>query len=78
MVRCGDSPRNRGVRESDGLFEMSAIVKPDQGVVEFQLKSVFFKGFGVASDPPMPSHIEFAHRLYTRWLLNTAVSRVKL
>lgn len=78
VVRCGDSPRNQGVRDSDGLFEMSAIVKRDQGVVEFGLKSVFFKGLGVASDPPMPSHIEFAHRLYTRAMLNAAVSRVKL
>ncbi|PWY74329.1 hypothetical protein BO70DRAFT_372959 [Aspergillus heteromorphus CBS 117.55] len=30
IVRCGDSPRKQAVRESDGLFEMSAVVKPDE------------------------------------------------
>jgi hypothetical protein len=77
VVRCGDSPRIRDVRDSDGLFEMSAVVKRDQGVVEFGLKSVFYKGLGLAAAPPMPSHIEFLHQLYTRLLLQSAISHVR-
>lgn len=42
IVRCGDSPRNKDVRESDGLFEMQAEIKKDEGVAEFGLKSVFY------------------------------------
>lgn len=77
MVRCGDTPRTQGVRASDGLFEMSAVVKRDQGVVEFGLKSVFYKGLGLAAVPPMPSHIEFLHQLYTRMMLQSAISHVR-
>lgn len=77
-MRCGDSPLNTGVRDSDGLFEMAVRVKPEQGVAEFQLKSVFFKGLGTASEPPMPEHIAFAHRLYTKLFMETAVRRIIL
>jgi hypothetical protein len=42
IVRCGDSPRNQDVRGSDGLFEMQAEIKKDEGVAEFGLKSVFY------------------------------------
>ena len=46
IVRCGDSPRIQEVRASDGLFEMSAEVKKDEGVAEFGLKSIFYNGLG--------------------------------
>lgn len=76
VVRCGDSPLKRGVRESDGLFEMGVEVKKEEGVAEFRLKSVFFKGLGKADAPPMPAHIEFAHRLYTKLWMETALRNV--
>lgn len=76
VVRCGDTPRKTGVREADGLYEMSAVVKPDQGVAEFGVKSVFFQGLGKAEAPPMPWHIAFLHEQYSKLLLETAISNV--
>lgn len=80
MVRCGDSPRLREVRESDGLFEMTAEVKKEQGVVEFGLKSVFFNGLSGYKDlsgaAPMPWHIQWLHQLYDKVLMESAVGNV--
>ncbi|GAB7352745.1 hypothetical protein MBLNU459_g3097t1 [Dothideomycetes sp. NU459] len=76
IVRCGDSPRKLEVRPSEGLFEMSAVIKPDEGVAEFQLKSVFYQGLGKAAGPPMPVWMEFLHRQYTKLWMETAVSNV--
>ncbi|KAG9247480.1 hypothetical protein BJ878DRAFT_539265 [Calycina marina] len=78
-VRCGDTPHNTGVRASDGLFQMSADVKEDEGVAEFGLKSVFFVGDKKidGTSGPMPAHIEFLHRLYTKLWLETAVLRLQ-
>ncbi|KAJ9299911.1 hypothetical protein DTO271G3_2795 [Paecilomyces variotii] len=73
VVRCGDSPLKRDVRESDGLFEMSAVVKPEEGVAEFGLKSVFYQGLGKAESEPMPPHIAWLHKVYTKVLLETAI-----
>ncbi|KAG4411723.1 hypothetical protein IFR04_015134 [Cadophora malorum] len=78
VVRCGDSPLKTGVRDSDGLFEMGVEIKKDEGVAEFRLKSVFYKGLGKADAAPMPSHVEFAHRLYTKLWMETAVGNVVL
>ncbi len=76
VVRCGDSPLKTGVRDSDGLFEMGVRINREEGVAEFSLKSVFYKGLGTASSKPMPDHIEFAHRLYTKLWMETAVQNV--
>ncbi|PYH91833.1 hypothetical protein BO71DRAFT_451852 [Aspergillus ellipticus CBS 707.79] len=76
VVRCGDSPRKTDVRESDGLFEMSAVVKPELGVAEFSLKSLFFQGKGEAQGEPMPSHILWLHKQYTKLWLETALGNV--
>ncbi|KAF7854518.1 uncharacterized protein EAF02_011693 [Botrytis sinoallii] len=73
IVRCGDSPLVTGVRDSDGLFEMKASVDKNEGVAVFELKSVFFKGTGKSTEKPMPAHVEFAHRLYTKLWMETAV-----
>lgn len=54
LVRCGDSPLKTDVRESDGLFEVSARVNKDEGAAEFGLKSVFFQGLGKADKVPLP------------------------
>jgi hypothetical protein len=76
VVRCGDSPLKTGLRESDGLFEMSTKINREEGVVEFRLTSVFYKGLGTATEKPMPDHIEFLHRLYTKLWMETAVQNV--
>ena len=75
-VRCADTPRNQGVRASDGLFEMSVLVKPDQGVAEFGVKSCFFQGLGKAETKPMPPHIDWLHQQYSKVLLETAIGNV--
>ena len=76
VVRAGDSPLKTGVRDSDGLFEMSTAINKEEGVAEFRLKSVFYKGLGTATEKPMPPHIEFAHRLYTKLWMETAIPNV--
>jgi hypothetical protein len=76
VVRCGDSPLKTDVRDSDGLFAMSTIINREEGVAEFRLLSVFYKGVGTTTKKPMPDHIEFAHRLYTKLWMETAVQNV--
>lgn len=71
------------IRESDGLFEMTAEVKEDEGVVEFGLKSVFYNGAAKAQPDkdvgpgtgkgPMPSWMQMLHRLYDKFLMETAI-----
>lgn len=75
VVRCGDSPRIREVRPSDGLFEMGAVIKREQGVAEFTLKSCFYQGLGKSDSDsgPMPPHMEWLHRQYTKLWMETAV-----
>lgn len=75
IVRCGDSPRIRDVRDSDGLFEMSAVVNKEAGNVEFGLKSVFFNSASgyKSSDPPMPWHIQWLHQWYDKILMESAI-----
>ncbi|KAF7159720.1 hypothetical protein CNMCM6106_007122 [Aspergillus hiratsukae] len=76
VVRCGASPRVQDVRPSDGLFEMSVQVKPDEGVAEFGLKSCFFQGLGKAESQPMPPHIVWLHQQYTKLWMETAIRNV--
>jgi hypothetical protein len=78
VVRCGDSPLKTEVRPSDGLFEMGVTVNQEEGVAEFRLKSIFYKGLGTADAPPMPAHVEFAHRLYTKLWMETAIPNVTM
>ena len=77
-VRCGDSPLKTGVRDSEGLFEMGVQVNLEEGTAVFSLKSVFYKGAGKVEgvDGPMPAPVEFAHRLYTKLLMETAIHNV--
>jgi hypothetical protein len=77
VVRCGDSPLKRDVRESDGLFEMSVDVKPEEGVAVFYLKSVFFNGLtGQKEGTIMPFHIEWLHRQYAKLWMESALQNV--
>ncbi|KAK5174073.1 uncharacterized protein LTR77_001153 [Saxophila tyrrhenica] len=81
IVRCGDSPRIQTVRESDGLFEMVAEVKKEEGVAEFQLKSVFYNGIaqpdkeGGKLDEPMGPWTQWAHAQYSKIFMETAIRR---
>ncbi|RDW73707.1 hypothetical protein BP5796_07149 [Coleophoma crateriformis] len=77
-VRCGDSPLKTGLRDSDGLFEMAVDVKPEEGVAEFKLKSVFYKGLTKSDSKPMPEHIEWAHRQYTKLWMESAIRNVEM
>ncbi|KAK2882713.1 hypothetical protein FQN49_000075 [Arthroderma sp. PD_2] len=77
VFRCGDSPMKQGVRESDGLFEISAIAKPEQGIAEFSLKSVLFQGLEKTDKSPMPSYIEWLHRQYAKLWMETALLRIQ-
>ncbi|KAJ7619511.1 hypothetical protein FB45DRAFT_799963 [Roridomyces roridus] len=74
VVRAGDSPRKPEVRESDGLFEMSAVVKEDEGVAEFRLKSLFFRSAG-NSEERLPPPVAFLHRLYTQLWMETGIKK---
>jgi hypothetical protein len=80
MVRCGASPRERDVRESDGLFEMTAVVKEDEGVAEFGLKSVFYNGLkgheSGSGAGPMPGHVQWLHQQYDKVLMESAIRNV--
>lgn len=76
IVRCGDTPLNRDVRASDGLFEISAVIKPQENVAEFGLKSVFYQGEGKADGVPMPPHIDWLHKQYTKLWMETALLRI--
>ncbi|KAF2773313.1 hypothetical protein EJ03DRAFT_341103 [Teratosphaeria nubilosa] len=78
IVRCGDSPRKLDVRESDGLFEMLAEVKQEEGVAEFGLKSVFYNGLAQpdkegSSQGPMSPWIQWLHTQYDKILMETAL-----
>ncbi|KAL9110656.1 MAG: hypothetical protein Q9227_004833 [Pyrenula ochraceoflavens] len=73
LVRCGDSPRKQGIRENDGLFEMSVKIDEEKGEAEFGLKSCFFRGEGKAEAEPMGEGIQWAHRVYTKVLMESGV-----
>lgn len=72
LTRCGGSPTDQGVRESDGLFEIGARIKKDEGVAEFYLKSIFFQGKGKSAEA-MPAHIVLLHKGYTKLWMETAI-----
>ncbi|ETI24485.1 hypothetical protein G647_03854 [Cladophialophora carrionii CBS 160.54] len=85
LIRCGDSPLNNpdSPRQSDGLFEMCARVDPAEGFAEFRLKSIFFVGDQSwtgekANRGPMQGTTWFAHKLYTKLWMESALSRVKM
>ncbi|CAH0056086.1 unnamed protein product [Clonostachys solani] len=67
-VRCGDSPHNRALRPSDGLFTISATVDKVRGEVELGLRSCLFSSEGKVEGikGPMPPHIEELHQWYAR------------
>ncbi|KAF5019321.1 hypothetical protein F66182_8678 [Fusarium sp. NRRL 66182] len=73
-VRCGDSPRNQGLRASDGLFQISAVIDKQHEEVELRLKSVLFSSEGKIEGKrgPMPPLMEELHQWYARIWSETA------
>lgn len=77
-MRCGDTPRNGGPRDSDGLFIISAEIDRERGEAVLGLKSCFFtsarKVEGIAG--PMPAWMEELHAWYSRLWLATGSWKV--
>ncbi|KAF1999238.1 hypothetical protein P154DRAFT_621100 [Amniculicola lignicola CBS 123094] len=77
VVRCGDSPHNAGLRPSDGLFSMEVTKDEDKGIATFHLKSVFVNTTEEGRNSvPLNWRFQFAHRLYTKLWMETAVRNV--
>ncbi|KAI0887163.1 uncharacterized protein GGS22DRAFT_156333 [Annulohypoxylon maeteangense] len=80
VVRCGGSPLQPGLRNSDGLIFFSAKIDRDAAQAEFKLKSALFNSAGTfAKDAghPIPPKIEFLHRWYVRMLTSSGVGNVR-
>ncbi|KAI9731299.1 MAG: hypothetical protein M1834_005202 [Cirrosporium novae-zelandiae] len=75
LVRCGGSPRIKDVRDSEGLFEMTAVVNKSEGVAEFGMRSIFYQGKGKTDKPNGPL-FTWLHQQYTKLWMETAVSNV--
>ncbi|KAF2009466.1 hypothetical protein BU24DRAFT_444884 [Aaosphaeria arxii CBS 175.79] len=77
IVRCGDSPFNAGQRPSDGLFTMGVTKDEEAQTATFHLKSVFINTTPEGKDAqPLPWRFQFAHRLYTKLWMETAVRKL--
>ncbi|KAJ5280699.1 hypothetical protein N7478_006071 [Penicillium angulare] len=72
-VRCGDTPRHPDVRPSDGLFEIGAVIKQEEGVAEFTLKSCFYQGLGKSEAAPMGPVMVWLHQQYTKLWMETGI-----
>lgn len=77
-VRCGDSPRNQGPRDSDGLFVMKAEVDKERREVVLSLTSCFFNGRSKVDGilGPMPAWMETLHQWYARLWMATAATKL--
>ena len=72
-MRGGTSPLTApdGPRENDALFEFEAKADFDSGFAEFRVKSILFQAVGEMSP------VAVLHRVYTKMLMENAVSRCK-
>lgn len=81
LFRCGASPLDHpdSARPGDGLFEMSAKVKFDEGYAEFRLKSIFYQGEGKTEKAPFAgdAFMPWAHRQYAKLWMENAVGHCK-
>ncbi|OJJ45976.1 hypothetical protein ASPZODRAFT_67376 [Penicilliopsis zonata CBS 506.65] len=71
LIRGGDKVTKTELRPLDGLIELSAVVKPEEDVVELRFKSIFFQGEGKTSKMPMPTPIVWLHEQYARAMLES-------
>ncbi|KAI1397918.1 hypothetical protein F4819DRAFT_58259 [Hypoxylon fuscum] len=80
VVRCGGSPMNAGLRDSDGLVFLSAKIDKEAQQAEFRLKTALFSSaapFVEGAGHPIPPKITFLHEWYVRILVQSAVGNVK-
>lgn len=76
LIRGGDKVSKAELRPMDGLIELSARLKPEEGHVEFGFKSLFFQGLGKSSRIPMPGFVVWLHEQYAKALLESGVRHV--
>lgn len=79
-VRCGGSPLQPGLRNSDGLVSISARIDREKQEAVFSLKSALYSSaadFPEGAGHPIPPKITFLHRWYVRMLVQSAYSKVK-
>ncbi|KAI1769103.1 hypothetical protein GGR53DRAFT_475820 [Hypoxylon sp. FL1150] len=79
-VRCGGSPLQAGLRDSDGLVFFRARIDREAQLAEFTLKSALYSSSGTFAEGaghPVPPKIEFLHKWYVRILVASAVANVK-
>ncbi|TRX89618.1 hypothetical protein FHL15_009527 [Xylaria flabelliformis] len=82
MVRCGGSPLEPGLRNSDGLIFLSAKIDPEQQIAVFHFKSALFsssapKTKGTPAPHSVPPKVVFLHPWYVRMLAQSAMQNVK-
>ncbi|KAK8100986.1 hypothetical protein PG999_011360 [Apiospora kogelbergensis] len=79
-VRCGGSPLQPGLRNSDGLILISARIDREKQEAVFSLKSALFDSAGSYNEGvghPIPPKIVFLHRWYVRMLVQSGFGKVK-
>jgi hypothetical protein len=79
-VRCGGSPLEPGLRNSDGLVTIGARIDREKQEAVFSLKSALFNSAGTFEEGaghPIPPKITFLHRWYVRMLVQSAYGKVK-
>ncbi|KAK8066294.1 hypothetical protein PG997_013041 [Apiospora hydei] len=79
-VRCGGSPLQPGLRNSDGLILFSARIDREKQEAVFSLKSALFDSagsYGKGAGHPIPPKIVFLHPWYVRILTHCGVENVK-
>ncbi|KAK7935824.1 hypothetical protein PG985_001319 [Apiospora marii] len=79
-VRCGGSPLQPGLRNSDGLVLISARIDREKQEAVFSLKSSLFDSAGSydkGAGHPIPPKIAFLHRWYVRILVQSSLGKVK-
>jgi hypothetical protein len=82
VFRAASSPRHRpdSPRDMDGLVEILAVPDFENGHVDFIFKTAFFAGTGFKGAPGtklIPAVVEYAHRQYTKLLMESAIARVR-
>lgn len=82
VFRAASSPRFMpdSPRDMDGLVEISAVPDFENGYVDFFFKTAFFAGTGYKGPEGskfIPSIVKWAHRQYTKLLMEAAIKRVK-
>ncbi|KAK5054575.1 hypothetical protein LTR84_001466 [Exophiala bonariae] len=82
LFRMSDSPRNcpDSPRDMDGLIELRVESDFANKHVDLIFKTVFFAGTGFKGPPGgkfIPGPVDWAHRQYTKLLVEAAVARVR-